>query len=591
MKARLRGLRSASTKKLNRGWRELEKKTSRHAKRFIVSRWHNLQEVRQHAVGWVVLILALSLATFWQSTQLAQFYTVEAPIKGTTYTEGVFGAVENLNPIFASTPAERSASRLLFANLLGYDDRNHLVGELAQSWSTDETGRIYTLTLRADARWHDGVPITSQDIMFTFAAIKNAETKSPLYTSWRNITVEKVDARTVRFVLPAPYAPFPNSLVVGLIPEHVLGKLQASELRNNGYNHGPMVASGPFMLQDVHAVDVSRGHYVIRMSPNREYFRGAPKLNAYNLHSYADHEQLLSAFRTQEVSAVSDLTTQQINSLGTSNDTQHTESPLYNAVYAFLKTSNPILQDVKVRQALELATDQSQFVKKLADRVSPATGPLLSGQLGYRPDAKQAPYNLDRAAQLLDEAGWKIGQDGKRTKGGLPLQLQLVTVSSGDYPMVAQELMNQWVKLGVSFNAQQVRADDFQQNILVPRAYDVLIYEIAIGHDPDVFAYWHSSQATDHGFNLSDYKSAKADELLDGARGRLDPALREAKYRGFVQQWVADVPAVGLYRSSLSYVQTKHVTSFQPRSLVDQTNRYYSVLEWSSGKSLLRPTR
>ncbi|HWZ65697.1 MAG TPA: peptide ABC transporter substrate-binding protein [Patescibacteria group bacterium] len=590
MNARLRKLRLVNSKKFKRGWQEIENATSRHAHRFITSRWRNLQEVRRHAVGWALLVLALSMATFWQSAQLAKLYTVEAPSKNTTYTEGVFGAVENLNPIFASTPAERSASRLLFANLLDYDEHSQLVGELAKSWSVDETGKIYTLTLRSDARWHDGVPVTSQDVLFTMSAIKNVDTKSPLYSSWRSIAVEKIDNLRVRFILPAAYAPFLNSLVLGIIPEHVLGRLQPSELRNNGYNHDPMVADGPFMLQDVHAVDVTRGHYVIRMSSNKDYFKGASQLSTFNLHSYADREQLLSAFRTQEVGAVSDLTTRQLNSLGPMDNIQHTESPLYNAVYAFLKTSSPMLQDVRVRKALELATDQAQLIKKLDGRVSPVTGPLLPGQLGYKAETQQAGTDLTRAKQLLDEAGWKVGQDGKRSRDGQPLQLQLMTVSAGDYPLIAEELMNQWIKLGISFNAQQVRADDIQQNVIAPRAYDVLIYEIAIGRDPDVFAYWHSSQATDHGFNLSDYKSAKIDELLDGARGHIDVALREAKYHSFIQQWLADVPAIGLYRPSLSYVQTRHVTSFSPHPLVDQTSRYYNVLDWSAGKELLHPT-
>lgn len=591
MRARLRKLGKLKSMQVKSGLRELEGITLRHAHRFILSRWKNLREVRNHALGWVIFVMALSMVAFWQSAQLTHLYATEVPSKGTTYTEGVFGTIDNLNPIFASTPAERSASRLLFANLLNYDERNQLAGGLANSWSSDDSGRIYTLTLRPDIRWHDGIPITAQDVMFTLSAIKNADTKSPLYTSWRNIEVEKVDDRTLRFTLPSPYAPFPNSLVVGILPEHILGKLQPSELRNNGYNRDPMVASGPFIFQDVHAVDAGRGHYIIRMSANKEYFRGAPNLNEFDLHSYADHEQLLSAFRTQEVSAVADLTTRQLESLGPLGDNQHLEAPLFNAVYAFLKTSNPILQDGKVRQALELATDQTSIINKLDNRVGPVAGPLLNGQIGYRNDVRQAAFDPVRAGQLLDEAGWHIDKVGKRVKDGQALRLQLATVSSGDYPIVAEELMSQWAKIGISLDSQLVRADDFQQNIIIPRSYDVLLYEIALGRDSDVLAYWHSSQATDRGFNLSDYKSPKVDEALDGARGRLDPALREAKYRSFVQQWIADVPAIGLYRTSLGYVQTKNVTSFTPRPLVDQVDRYADVLSWSAGKELQRPTR
>ncbi len=571
--------------------RQIEGVTLKHAHRFIIRRWKNLQEVRRHALGWLLLVGLLSLAAMWQTNQTISLYSEEIPSEGATYTEGVFGAVDNLNPIFASTIAERSVARLLFANLLTYDEKGDLVGELAQSWSVEpKENKVYTLTLRPNARWHDGMPVTSKDIIYTFSVIKDADTRSPLYSSWRNIAVEAIDERSVRFILPTPYAPFPNALTIGILPEHILGKLRPSELRNNSYNRTPTVGNGAFTFQDLRALNNERTHHLVRMAANQDYFLGAPKLRRFHLHAYNDRDQLMSAFRSQEVSAVDDISTQQLKTLGTLHDAERSESPLFNGVYAFLKTSNPLLQDLRVRQALQLATDRSKIVNLLDGRVQPVVSPLLPGQIGYRPELRQPDINIARAGELLDAAGWSMGQDGKRTKEGQPLKLQLVTISSGDYPGVAQEVMNQWAKLGVSFDSQLVRADDFQQNVIVPRAYDVLIYEIAIGRDPDVYAYWHSSQTNERGFNLSDYKSAKADDALDSARTRLDNALREAKYRTFIQQWLADVPAIGLYRPSLSYVQTKNITSFRPQPLVDQINRFYNIRYWSSGNEQLHKT-
>jgi peptide/nickel transport system substrate-binding protein len=151
-------------------------------------------------------------------------------------------------------------------------------------------------------------------------------------------------------------------------------------------------------------------------------------------------------------------------------------------------------------------------------------------------------------------------------------------------------LMNQWARIGVTFNTQLVKPEDIQQNVIIPRSYDVLLYELAIGSDPDVYAYWHSSQATDHGFNLSEYKVPQADDALDSARSRSDPALRIAKYHTFIQRWLADVPAIGLYRPNLTYIQTKGVTSFSARNIADPIDRYENVRFWSASKIELRPT-
>ncbi len=569
----------------------LEGATVKHTRQFIVRRWKNLQEVRHRMSSWLILLAVLIVAAVWQGFNVRNLSMVQAPSEGATYTEGVFGAVDNVNPIFASTPAERSISRLVFASLLRYDDKGDLVGDLAQHWSADDEAKAYTVTLKPDARWHDGVPITSKDVVFTFDAVKDASTKSPLYSSWRNISVSAVDDKNVKFVLPTSYSPFLNALTVGILPEHILGKVKHSELRNNAYNREPTVGSGPFIFQDIRALDNKRQHFLIRLTANDNYFFSKPKLSRFHMHAYVDRDQLQSGFVSQEVSAVSDLSTAQLQGLKDKADINYFESPLYEAVYAFLKTDNPDLSDVKVRTALAMATDRGKIIEKLDNRFEPVDGPLLKGHLGYRNELKLPDVNMSRAGQLLDEAGWRLNKNGKRVKDGKEMKLQVVTLNSGDYPVVAQELTSQWTKLGIGFETQLVKVDDIQQGTLVPRAYDVLIYDVVLGGDADIYAYWHSSQVNERGFNLSNYKSSKVDDALDSARSQSNIPLRDAKYVSFIKQWLNDVPAVGLYRPSLSYLQAKNVTSFAPRMLSDPTDRYYNARLWSSNKDFVNATR
>jgi peptide/nickel transport system substrate-binding protein len=571
--------------------RRVERVTLRHAHKFIIRRLANLREVRRHAFGWIILVGLLSGVAWWQADLSTRSYSTDVPAEGGVYTEGVAGTIDNVNPIFAATQAERSASRLLFAGLLTYDDEGDLVGELARSWTFDDTGKVFTIKLRPEARWQDGAAITADDVVFTFSLIKNADTRSPLYASWRNIGVEKVDAQTIRFTLPAAYAGFPNSLTVGILPMHTLKKVRPSELRTEPFNRSPSVGSGPFVFQGLSTVDAAQTHYVVRMSANTMYVLGAPKLAGFQLHAYKDREELPKALRNQEVASIGDTVISQLNSIDTSTF-QRIDAPLDNGVYAFLRTDSGLLGDVKVRQALQLATDHVAIAKLFHGAVSNLEGPLFPNQLGFSADTHQPTLNVARAKQLLDEAGWaQAGQGSRRIKNGQPLKLHLVTVSSGDYPALAQTLMDEWSKIGVEFEPTLVKAEDIQQNVILPRAYDMLIYEIAIGADPDVFAYWHSSQASSRGFNLSDYKSAKVDDALDSARSRLDPNLRAAKYHLFLQQWLGDAPAVALYRPSLVYIQNKDVVTFDNHPLVDPVDRYFNIRYWAAGKTLERMTR
>lgn len=571
--------------------RRIERVSLRHAHKFIVRRFANLRDVRRHALTWLLLMVVLTVGVFWQSNISASQYRMAVPAEGGVYTEGVFGAVDNLNPLFASTPAERAASRLLFASLLTYDTKNDLVGELAEHWQVDATGKMYTVTLRPQAKWHDGMPITSDDVVFTFNLIKNADTRSPLYAGWRNIVVEKVDDLTVRFTLPVTYAAFPNALVQGILPQHVLAGVYPTEMRTTGFNRAPKVGSGPFQFQDLTSVDAKQTHYLIRMTSNPSYVLGAPKLAGFQLHAYKNNENMPQAFTSQEVAGLSDASLSHITALGNVKSYTRINAPLFNGVYAFLKTDSFYLSDLRVRQALQLATNQPSIIKLLNNQVEELRGPLLPGQLGYRDDINQPATDLVRAGQLLDAAGWTLGPNGKRQKDGQPLRIRVVTVNSGNYPTVAEELMREWGQVGIEFESLVVKPEDAQQNVIIPRAYDVLVYEIAIGRDPDVYAYWHSSQASTVGLNLSNYKSAKVDDELDSARSRLDPALREAKYRLFVQQWTTDAPAIALYRPALTYIQNKNVTTFTARPIVDASDRYFNVRNWASEKVDLFPTR
>lgn len=571
--------------------RRLEGATLGHANKFIVSRWRNLQEVRRMAGAWLLAIAALIVASFWQGGQFASLYSVDVPAEDTTYTEGVVGAIDNLNPIFVSTPAEKSVSKLLFASLFSEDRRGIPQPELVQGYSLDETGKIYTMILRKQVRWDDGAPLTADDVVYTFATIKDASTHSQLYSSWRNIAVEKVDDYTVRFTLPAPYTPFLHGLNVGILPEHILGKVRPSELRSHSFSRSPTVGSGPFVFRDARTTGTTDMRSIVRMDRNDNYFLGAPKLSHFQLHAYSNRKDLTNAFKTQEVAAIGDETNDALESAASQRGAVRTDSPLYNAVYAFLRMDSPMLSDLKVRNALELATDQKAILAQLHNRVQPVTGPLLSGQLGYDASLKQAPTDIVKAGKLLDDAGWKLGDDGKRrNKDGAELKLQFATLSSGDFPAVAKTIMDQWARIGVSFDSQLVKPEDIQQNVVTPRAYDVLLYELAIGSDPDVYAYWHSSQSTSKGFNLSGYKSFIVDDALDSARARADNSLRVVKYRNFTEQWLKDVPAIGIYRPNFTYVETKGVTSFPQRPLSDALDRYQDVLYWSASKEKLRPT-
>jgi len=169
-----------------------------------------------------------------------------------------------------------------------------------------------------------------------------------------------------------------------------------------------------------------------------------------------------------------------------------------------------------------------------------------------------------------------------------------VTTKNPDFEKALDSLSSQWRSLGVTLTTNIVDPNDASQNvaqdILQPRHYDVLLYQLTIGGDPDVYAYWHSSQITG-GLNFSNYKSAIADDALLSARSRIETNLRNAKYLTFTRQWLADAPAIGLYQATAQYVHTEGVHAITDGAvLVSAADRYNTVLYWTVGDQVVFKT-
>jgi peptide/nickel transport system substrate-binding protein len=571
-------------KKLSRRMKKAEASTTRHAHRFIIKRLDNVRSVRRHIISWLLLVGVLTLAVGAQFIWFQRSYQTTAAAPGGTYAEGSLGPIDTLNPLYASSGAEMAAARLMFSSLYQYDETGHLQGDLARRITTDDSGKVYTVKLRSDAKWHDGTLLTARDVAFTVNLIKDPETRSPLRINWQDIKVEAVDDTTLKFTLPAVYAAFPHALTFSVVPRHILANVEPGAVRENTYSQSP-VGSGPFrfrLLQNASSIDNT--YKIVHMTGNEDYYKGAPLLSRFEVHSYQSSEEILRALRTGQVTAAANLSGADISQVDT-NVYSVADQPIDSGVYALFNTEAPITKDKTVRQALRLGTDTAALREAVSGNVPALDSPFIEGQLTGNDVPKAPSPDSKKAAKMLDDAGWKV-VNGVRTKGGQPLQITIATTKSSQYEEALEALAGQWRKLGVSVVTNVVDINDpsvnFVQNILQPRNYDVLLYELSIGADPDVYAYWHSSQIGTRGYNFSNYANGIADDALSSARSRLEPDLRNAKYKAFAQQWLDDVPAIGLYQAVAEYVYNKNIQSIDADAhLVTPYGRFSNILWWS----------
>ncbi len=565
---------------LKRRARKIENVTLKHAHKFLIRRWTNARDVGRNTLAWLLLVGLLIGLTSVQALWFQQAYTTMGPAPGGTYAEAVLGQLETINPLFSSTIAETSATKLIFSSLLTYDRDNQLTGDVASSWSVLGEGKVYDVKLRQDVVWHDGQKLTVDDVIFTIGLMQNETTRALQYGNWAGVVVQKISSYELQLTLPTAYAPFAHSLTFGILPRHILKDVSPAALRENDFGRHP-VGSGPFSFRRIQVIDPSKNRLVVHMEANQAYYRGAPILNRFQLHTYETRDAMRRAVVTNEVTAALGLTAEDIDSVtAQSKDIIAPRVAVQNGVYALFNTDSPLLNNVSLRQALLQGTNRPALNDVLLDRTLPLEGPLLDEHFSGG-NLQQIAYDKTQAGLKLDSLGWKMN-GSVREKDGAKLTLSMVAPDSGDYGAVVAELARQWQALGVVVKTELVNVSEIAQNYLQPRNYDVLVYELAVGSDPDVYAYWHSSQAKVSGLNLANYRSGLADDALSSARARLETNLRQAKYRTFVEQWLRDTPAIALYQPLLGYVSTASSRSVSDRSSVaDLATRYREVQRWS----------
>lgn len=579
-------------KQLLRRMRRAEAVSTKHAHKFVIGRINNIRLVSREITLWLVfvgvLIAGLGVQILWSQDS----YMMTTPQGGGAYVEGAVGRIDTLNPLFSSTDTEVSAARLVFSSLYNYDRTGTLHQDLAMDMVADSSQRVYTVTMRGDAKWQDDKPVTAQDVVFTINLIKNPATRSPLRVNWLDISATALNNTSVQFTLPAVYAAFPQALTFPIMPMHLLKSLDPSAVRESVFSQSP-VGSGPFKFSRLQQIDSATGQKVVHLVANTKYYAGRPKLDRFELRSYPTETALIRAVNNGEVTGASDVSVTGVKEVKTKQATITSES-IDSGVYLLFNMQNPVLKDASVRQALQLATNTADIRKTLGGGVLPLDGPLLQNQLtGVNVPHAPAP-DVVKANQLLESDGWKL-VNGYRVKDGQTLQLGITTTKDSEYEAVLKQVEAQWHKVGVKVVTNVIDTSSttstFVQNVLQARNFDVLLYELSLGADPDVYAYWHSSQIGMSGYNFSNYSNRIVDASLASARSRIEPDLRNAKYTLFVRQWFADAPAIALYQSAVEYVTASGVQATRSGGrLVTLADRYADIQYWTVQNGLMYKT-
>jgi peptide/nickel transport system substrate-binding protein len=507
------------------------------------------------------------------------FATVIVPAVGGTYVEGLVGSPQYINPILCQyNQVDRDLCSLIFNGLTKLNEGGEIVPDLAERWQISDDCLAYTFHLRRDVLWHDEVPFSADDVVFTIQAMQDPGYRGAPYLAelWRSVEVAKLDSHTVKFTLREPFAPFLYYTTVGILPAHLLAEVPAESLPNDSFNLRP-IGTGLFQLEEV-----STEHALLQANPL--FYGPKPYLNKIEFRFYPDHESALSAYERGEVQGISRVLPQDLPKVVEANSGLQLFSarlPGYTLIFLNLKDpEGPFFQAKLVRQALLHAIDRQELVDRvLKGQGLVAHSPILPETWAYHDGVVRYEYDPERARDLLDEAGWRTPAHSVREKAEVKLAFTLITDDDPLHVELAREIARQWEAIGVKATLRTV-GSGLVREYLIPREFEALLVDLELHGDPDPYPLWHSTQASGDGQNYAGFVSYEVDKLLEEARCTTDPGRRAELYRRFQEIFADEVPSLLLYYPIYTYAVDEKVKGVQLGPLGDSSDRFRNVTEW-----------
>ncbi len=551
--------------------------------RELVTAFHSFSVKQQLWLAALLIVFISSLTGLLVYTNNGTM--IEVPQEGGELVEGILGTPRFINPLLSVSDADRDLTALLYSGLLRPGQDGELVPDLAESYVISDDARTYTFKLKKGLTFHDGVPLTADDIEFTILKAQDPLIKSARRAAWEGVSVEKISDTEISFHLKQPYAAFLENLTIGILPKHIWESITPEAFSLAEENVKP-IGSGPFKLSET-KFDRSGLPLWYALEPFENFALGKPKLTHVLLHFYPNEEEMVAALRGGEVHSGSAISPEQARALTDSN--HHIVSTPFPRIFAvfFNQNENNVFTQQEVREALDLAVDKQTIIDKvLAGYGTPLESPLPPGTLGAEETVKLAPYaeRLAQAETLLEKNGWTKNSSGvwsKKTKAATyTLTFSISAPNTPELKAAAELITKNWQAFGAQVDLKAYELGDLNQNIIRPRKYEALFFGEILGRDPDPFAFWHSSQRLDPGLNIALYTNITADKLLSDARGITNRSARASRLAEFEAEVKKDAPAVFVYAPSFVYVVPRDIKGLVLPPPVTPADRFASIYKW-----------
>jgi len=467
-----------------------------------------------------------------------------------------------VNPLLATDSASGEITGWIFNGLVKFDKDANIVPDLAKEWRFEDN-KTLIFKLRENVKWHDGVPFSAKDVLFTYNLLKSKNITTPYSSDFKEVkSVSVIDKFTIKVEYKKPYFKALSIWMMGILPEH-LWKNEKNPMQSKLNKFA--IGTGPYKM--IKAYEVNKK---IVLVANKEYYEAKPQIDKQIYHYVGDSATDFLMLKSKKLD-IGGLTPLQVSRQIDKSFKEYFnifERASNGYTYLGFNLRKAPFNNPKVREAINLAINKKELIDLLFfSHGKVCYGPFMPGTSVYPKDYNPPKYNPKRAKEILKELGY--------TKQN-PLTFTITTNSNNDIRVKAVEIIQQQLlKVGIKVKIRVMEWQAFLNTVVFPRKFDAVVLGWGLGLIPDAYSIWHSKSDKKGGFNFVGYHNKEVDKLIDRAKSEVNPKEFAKIYRKIFKLIAKDNPYIFLYIPNSITAVSKKIKNVTPSVIGIEHNFIY----------------
>ena len=499
---------------------------------------------------------------------------------GGTYTYAVVGVPRFINPILAQNDSEKELVRLVYSGLVREIAHDVYIPDLAESYTMSPDEKTYTFTIKPDLVFHDGKPLTINDIVYTYKQLQKSSLAE--YSGWRTVQITNTE-NTITLTLTQPYGDFLKMTTVGILPAHIWESLSDTSLVSSQFNSSP-IGSGPYKIDSI-VTNNSGIPESYSQKKKKKFAIGTPHLKKITVLTTASATEYINLMNTGKLDGgVINGTYENILAMDIPNTLTVENKPSAKVFALFFNTTSKTTIDTELRSLINATLNRKELVTTITGGTAhPLYEPLpeVAKNNSLVTDADITKFNA-----YFKKNGYQKNQTTgifEKKEGTINREFR-ITITLLDHPefkKIATELKKYYAQLGITLDLEIFQINDFEHEVLAKRNYQVVLFGYTATRPADLYAYWHSSQKNYPGLNISGYQNNDLDKQLEYVISHHATDTTVDAYEKIKSIIRRDIPAIFIYNPADFIIHKKTLVVPQfPIPLSHNTDYLNTISLW-----------